>query len=105
MFDKFIRTGDTLSMNTQLATLTGSEKQISWATDLRAEFMRVVSSNTIDTTMENDEFTLPLAFKMIALSVAAEQVLETETNAKTFIDNRTNLLKCLPRAIYLELFC
>lgn len=71
-----------------LPALTGSEKQIAWATTIRNEQMECVNS----LVKEREEFRVKISDEILITidewKKAFENILETETTSKFWIDNR-----------------
>lgn len=80
---------ETAKTSEGLAQLTGTEKQVKWANDLRAEFISKVKAG-IPATEDGQK----------ALALLMEAVNE-KTEAKWWIDNRSNLKGAINQ-VYME---
>lgn len=78
----------------ELPTLTGTEKQISWATTLRQEFIDKVDKFISEPRAKEmwgffqEEFSLKKLNKVEDVIIVLDYILENEIEAKYFIDNR-----------------
>ena len=82
---------------TTLATLTGSEKQITWATEIRANFLQM--ADTLQTWLnQSPEAQADVDFVLLNTIIdTVRNAIATQTDSSWFIDNRrVNMINGLP---------